>query len=127
MLEAGKDWGPAVGSNRSPIGNLQQVKPTNELFLTCHDFAPMSSPVEGRWFIMARRFSVSGFARTKDAGRFSGFVSTAIGDNGTAVPLVALRHGSNSGAAPTAATNKARKDGSIIATGNGSTGGGGPA
>jgi len=47
-----------------------------------------------------------------------------IGDNGTAVPLVARRHGSNSGAAPTAATNKARKAGSIIATGNGSTGGG---
>jgi hypothetical protein len=87
----------------------------------------MSSPVQGRWFIMARRSSVSGFARTKDAGRFSGFVSTAIGDNGTAVPLVALKHGSNSGGVPTAATNTARKDGSIIATGNGSIAGGAPA
>ena len=83
----------------------------------------MSSPVEGRWFIMARRFSVSGFARTKDAGRFSGFVSTAIGDNGTAVPLVARRHGSNNDAAPTAAINTVRKADSTIATGNGSTGG----
>ena len=76
---------------------------------------------------MARRSSVSGFARTKDAGRFSGFASTVIGDNGTAVPLVALRHGSNSGGAPTAAINRARKVGSTIETGNGNTGGGAPA
>jgi len=72
---------------------------------------------------MARRFSVSGFARRRSAGRSSGFASTVIADNGTAVPLVARRHGSTNDVGPTAATNTARKDDSTIATGNGSTGG----
>jgi hypothetical protein len=46
-----------------------------------------------------------------------------IADNVTAARHVAARHASISIDAPTAVTSGARKAGSIIATGNGNTGG----
>jgi len=44
-----------------------------------------------------------------------------------AAPGAASLHAGVSGDVPMGGTSGARKDGSIIATGNGSTGGGGPA
>jgi hypothetical protein len=45
-----------------------------------------------------------------------------IADTAIAVHIAGNRHGGNSGVARTAATSKARKDGSIIATASGNIG-----
>jgi len=55
------------------------------------------------------------------AGQCFGSVNTAIAGIAIAALNAALRRGSNNGGAPTAVTSAARKDGSTIATGNGST------
>ncbi len=73
---------------------------------------------------MAKCFSGSGFAAAVDATRCSGSASTVIADSAIAVPLAALKPDSSNDAVPTAAINEARKDGWIIATGNGSSGAG---
>ena len=56
------------------------------------------------------------------AERCSGSASTAIAGIAIAVENAARRRGFNNGGGPTAGTNVARKAGSTIATGNGSTG-----
>ena len=71
---------------------------------------------------MAKWFSGSGFAVAADATRCSGSVSTVIVDSAIAAPPAVPKHGASSGAAPTAATNAARKAGSTIATGSASIG-----
>jgi hypothetical protein len=47
-----------------------------------------------------------------------------IADTAIAAHIAGNRRGGNSGVAPTAATSKARKDGSIIAIASGNIGGG---
>jgi hypothetical protein len=74
---------------------------------------------------MARQSFVNG--PVLDAGQCSGSANTAIADIAIAVPRAAQKHGEGSDAAPTAATNGARKDGSIIATVSGNTGAENPA
>ena len=74
------------------------------------------------WQVMARSFSVNGFAVAADATRCSGSVSTVIVDSAIAASPAVPKHDSSSGAAPTAVTNAARKAGSIIATGSASIG-----
>jgi hypothetical protein len=76
---------------------------------------------------MAKWFFGSGFAAAGNATRCSGFVSTVIADTAIAVPLAVFKPGASSDAAPTVVTSAARKDDSIIATGSGSIGKGGPA
>lgn len=71
---------------------------------------------------MAKWFCGSGFAWPANVARFSSCARTVIGDNAIAVSLAASKPGFGSGAAPTADTNRVRKDGSIIATGSGNTG-----
>jgi len=71
---------------------------------------------------MAKLFSDSGFAAATDATRCSGSVSTVIVDSAIVVPPAGVKRASSRGAAPTAASNGARKDGWIIATGNASIG-----
>jgi hypothetical protein len=61
------------------------------------------------------------------AGGCSGSVSTVIAGIAIAVRNAATQRDSNNGGEPTAVINVVRKDGSIIATGNGSTGGDRPA
>ena len=64
---------------------------------------------------MAKRFCGNGFALVKAATRFSSSVRTAIADTATAATNAASKPAASSGGAPTAATNRAPKDGSIIA------------
>ena len=71
---------------------------------------------------MSRSFSVSGFAVAADATRCSGSVSTVIEDSVIAASPAVPQRDANSGAAPTAATNAARKAGSTIVTGSVSIG-----
>ena len=71
---------------------------------------------------MAKWFSVSGFAAAVDATRCSGSVRTVTVGSAIAAWPAALKHDSSRGAAPTAATNGARKDGWTIATGSASIG-----
>jgi len=75
---------------------------------------------------MAKWFSVNGFAAAGNVTRCSGSVSTVIADSAIAARLAAIKPGSSSAGAPTAATNGARRDGSIIATVSGNIGGAGP-
>ena len=89
---------------------------------------PLSSPAcDNAWrrFIV-KRFSyngrVSGEAVTP---RFSS-VHTVIADTAIAAPNAANKPAVNSGGGLTNGTRRARKDGSIIATGSGSTGAGPP-
>jgi hypothetical protein len=103
-------------------GDLQQVTTHSKLVLTCHDRSPLSSPACRRaWIFMARRPFVNG--PVSDAGQCSGSAGTATADIAIAVPRAGQKPGAVSGAGPTAATSVARKDGSIIATASGSTGG----
>jgi hypothetical protein len=64
---------------------------------------------------MAKRFCGNGLAWVKDATRFSLSVSTAIADTATAAPSAATKPVAGSEGPPTDATNRALKDGSIIA------------
>lgn len=96
------------------------------MVLTCHDWLPLSSPACRRaWRFMAKRFSVNGFAAAANVTRCSGSVNTAIADSAIAARLAARKRGSGSDVAPTAATSRASKDGSTIATGSGNIGGAG--
>ena len=70
---------------------------------------------------MAKRFCDSGLASAKAATRFSSSARTAIADTATAATNAASKPAASSGGAPTAATNRALKGGSIIATVSGST------
>ena len=70
---------------------------------------------------MAKRFCGNGFASVKAVTRFSSSVRTAIADTATAATNAASKPAASSGGAPTAATNRALKGGSIIATVSGST------
>ena len=71
---------------------------------------------------MAKRFCGNGFALVKNARRFSSSVGTVIADTATAAIHAAGKPGASSGGAPTAATKRVPKAGSIIAIGSGSTG-----
>ena len=71
---------------------------------------------------MGRWFSGRGFVAARDARRCSGFARTATAGSAIAARLVALKPAAGSAALPTAATSRARKAGSIIATGNARTG-----
>ena len=64
---------------------------------------------------MARRYSGNEFATVTSVTQCSSFASTAIADSATAVPNAVSKPASTKGGAPTAATNRAPKDGSIIA------------
>ena len=74
---------------------------------------------------MAKRFCGNGFASVKAVTRFFSSVRTAIADTATAATNAASKPAVSSGGAPTAATNRALKGGSIIATVSGSTAAGG--
>ena len=71
---------------------------------------------------MAKRFCGNGFALVKAATRFSSSARTATADIATAATHAASKPAASSGGAPTAATNRAPKGNSIIATASGSTG-----
>jgi len=64
---------------------------------------------------MAKRFCGNGFAGVEGAKRCSSSARTAIAATGTAVPGAAHKLAACNGGPPTGATNRARKDGSIIA------------
>ena len=66
-----------------------------------------------RWFT-AKRFYGKGFALVKAAKRFSSSALTATVVTAIAAPTAASKLAVGSGGAPTGATNKALKDGSII-------------
>jgi hypothetical protein len=71
---------------------------------------------------MAKRFCDNGFAWVKAAMRFSSSARTAIADTATAATNAANKPAASSGVAPTAATKRAPKGSSIIATVSESTG-----
>jgi hypothetical protein len=66
-----------------------------------------------RWFT-AKRFYGKGFALVKAAKRFSTSARTVTAAIAIAAPTAASKLAAGSGGAPTGATNRARKDGSII-------------
>jgi len=68
---------------------------------------------------MANWFCGNVFASPDNVARCSFCVPTVIGDNGIAVPPAAIKRVGNSGAALISGINRARKDGSTIATGSG--------
>ena len=97
------------------------------MVLPCHDWLPLSSPARGRgWRSMAKRFSDNGFAAAGNVTRCSGSAGIATAASAIAARLAATEPAGNSAATPTAAISGARKDGSIIATASGTTGGAGP-
>ena len=68
---------------------------------------------------MANWFCGNVFALPDNVARCSFCVPTVIGDNGIAAPPAAIKRGGISGEARIGGINRARKDGSIIVTGNG--------
>jgi hypothetical protein len=70
---------------------------------------------------MAKRFCGNGFAGVKGAKQCSSSARTAIAATATAVPSAANRPAAGNGGQPTGATNRARKDVSIIAIASSST------
>jgi len=82
---------------------------------------PLSSPACGRgWRSAANSFYVSAFAASALAAKCFGFAATATEDSAIAARCAASELIDNSGASPTAATNKALKDDSITGTVSGS-------
>jgi hypothetical protein len=73
------------------------------------------------WRRMAKWFSGNGFVWAANVARCSFSARTAIAANAIAALRVALAPGAGSAAVPTVGTSTARRDGSIIATGSGST------
>ena len=70
---------------------------------------------------MAKRYSGNEFASARSVTPYFSSACTVIADSATAAPHAANRLGSTKEGAPTAATNRALKGGSIIATVSGST------
>lgn len=88
---------------------------------------PLSSPAcDNAWrrFTATKQFSSNERAWGKPAARCFSSACTATGATSIAVPNAANKLAVNSGGRPTNGTSKARKDGSIIVTGSGSTGAG---
>ena len=79
-------------------------------------------PPQGRGGGSAKSSCVNGFAGGPAVARCSGFVVIATGATGTAASDAGEKPGGNKGGTPTGGTSKARKAGSITATGNGPTG-----
>jgi hypothetical protein len=74
---------------------------------------------------LAKWFFGHGFAWVANATLCFFSAPAVIEDSATAADLAAITPGAGSDAAPTGDINGVRKDGSIIATGSGSTGGAG--
>ena len=79
-------------------------------------------PPQGRGGGPAKSSCVNGFAGGPAVARCSGFVVIATGATGIAASDAGEKPGGNNGGPPTGGTSKARKAGSITATGNGPTG-----
>ena len=106
------------------FGNLRQVNQT-ELVLTCHEVdcrcpaPPAKAHGGGSW---RSGPAATGLPWSESAKRCFSSARTVIADIAIAAPHAASKPASNSGDAPTADTNGARKAGLIIATGSGNTG-----
>jgi hypothetical protein len=85
---------------------------------------PLSSPAcDGAWRqFTAKRYSGNEFASVASVTQYSSFARTAIAGSATAAPHAVNVPASTNDGAPTPATNRAPKDGSIIATGSAITG-----
>ncbi len=70
---------------------------------------------------MAKRFCGSGLVSVKAATRFSSSARTVIADTATVATNAASKPAVSSGGGPIAATNRAPKGNSIIATASGIT------
>jgi hypothetical protein len=73
--------------------------------------------------IRTQQFCGNECAAIRSVSRYFSSAPHVIADTAIAVHIAGNRHGGNSGVARTAATSKARKDGSIIATASGNIGG----
>ena len=71
---------------------------------------------------MATRYSGNEFASVASVTQCSSSVRAAIADSATAAPHAVSMPASTNDGAPTAVTNRAPRDGSIIATGSAITG-----
>ena len=79
-------------------------------------------PPQGRGWGPARSSCAAGFAGVLAVARCSGSAAIATGATGTAASDAGKKHSGNKGGTPTGGTSKARRGGSITATGNGTTG-----
>ena len=79
-------------------------------------------PPQGRGWGPAKSFCAGGFAGGPVVARCSGSVVIATGATGIAASDAGEKPGGNKGGMPTGGTSKARKAGSITATGNGTIG-----
>ena len=79
-------------------------------------------PPIGRVWGPARSSCAGGFAGVLAAGRRSGSAAIATGATGIAASDAGKKNGGNRRGTPTGGTSKARRGGSITATGNGTTG-----
>ena len=79
-------------------------------------------PLQGRGWGPARSSCADGIAGALAVAGCSGSVVIVTGATGTAAIDADEKSGGNRGGTPTGGTSKARRGGSITATGNGSTG-----
>jgi hypothetical protein len=108
----------------SEFGNPLTGKTKLSWFQPATKPVPLSSPArDNAWRqFTAKRYSGNEFALVASAMQYSSSARTATADSATAAPhVVRMPECANDGA-PTTATNRAPKDGSIIATGSATTG-----
>ena len=79
-------------------------------------------PPQGRGRGPARGSCAAGIAGALAVAGCSGSVVIVTGATGTAASDAGKKHSGNKGGTPTGGTSKARRGGSITATGNGTTG-----
>jgi hypothetical protein len=86
---------------------------------------PLSSPAcDNAWRgIRTQQFCGNECAAIQSVSRYFSSASHVIAGTAIAAHIAGNRHGGNSGVARTAATSKARKDGSTIATASGNIAG----
>jgi hypothetical protein len=116
-LKAGNRWNPAVRAAGFRVRQPSTGKPNRAGSNLPRDHCRCPVPAcddAWRWFT-AKRFCGNGFALVRSAERFSSSARTVIADTATAVPHAAGKPDASSGGPPTGATNRAPKDGSIIA------------
>ena len=108
----------------SEFGNPLTGKTKLSWFQLATKRVPLSSPAcDDAWRqFMAKRYSGNGFASVASVTQCSSSARTAIVDSATAAPSAVSVPASTNDGAPTPATNRAPKDGSIIATGSAITG-----
>src|SRR5216684_3481036 len=117
VIKGGSGWNPAVRATGFRVRQHSTGKTKLSWFQPATKPRSLSRPAcDDAWRQgMAKRYSGNEFASVTSVTQCSSSARTAIADSATATPNAVSKPASTKDGAPTAATNKAPRDGSIIA------------